>query len=107
MTRRSRLWRVVASLFTLINLAGAGIAVASGEGLHTGVHLALLLLGAFLVWRLAPRADWRDLPSLQTADDRLEQLQQSVDAVALEVERIGEAQRFSAKLHAERTEARS
>jgi hypothetical protein len=35
-------------------------------------------------------------------DDRLEHLQQSVDAIAVEVERIAEAQRFSAKLLAER-----
>ena len=39
-------------------------------------------------------------------DDRLDHLQQSVDAVAIEVERIGEAQRFSTKLHAERAEPR-
>ena len=38
-------------------------------------------------------------------DDRLEQLQQSVDAIAVEVERIAEAQRFSAKLLAERHES--
>jgi hypothetical protein len=36
---------------------------------------------------------------------QLAQLQQSVDAIALEVERIAEAQRFSAKLLAERAEA--
>jgi len=35
-------------------------------------------------------------------DSRLEQLQQSVDAIAIEVERIAEAQRFSAKLLAGR-----
>jgi hypothetical protein len=37
-------------------------------------------------------------------DDRLEHLQQSVDAIAIEVERIAEAQRFSAKLAAGRPE---
>jgi hypothetical protein len=35
---------------------------------------------------------------------QLQQLQQSVDAIAVEVERIAEAQRFSAKLLAERAE---
>jgi len=40
-----------------------------------------------------------DAQSLQ-----LEQLQQSVDAIAVEVERIAEAQRFSAKLLADRAE---
>ena len=38
-------------------------------------------------------------------DDRLEHLQQSVDAIAIEVERIAEAQRFSAKLSAGRSES--
>ena len=35
---------------------------------------------------------------------QLEQLQHSVDAIAVEVERIAEAQRFSAKLLAERAD---
>jgi hypothetical protein len=35
-------------------------------------------------------------------EQRFDQLQQSVDAIAVEVERIAEAQRFSAKLLAER-----
>jgi hypothetical protein len=35
---------------------------------------------------------------------RFDQLQQSVDAIAVEVERIAEAQRFSAKLLSERRE---
>ena len=38
---------------------------------------------------------------------QLAQLQQSIDAIALEVERIAEAQRFSAKLLSERNEARA
>ncbi len=36
--------------------------------------------------------------------DRIEGLQQSVDTIAIEVERIAEAQRFSAKLLSERAE---
>jgi peptidoglycan hydrolase CwlO-like protein len=47
----------------------------------------------------------RRLPPPAQQDDRLEHLQQSVDAIAVEVERIAEAQRFSAKLLAERGEA--
>ena len=44
------------------------------------------------------------LPHPRQDDERLEHLQQSVDAIAIEVERIAEAQRFSAKLLAERAE---
>jgi hypothetical protein len=39
--------------------------------------------------------------SLMPADERLAQLQQAVDAVAVEVERIGESQRYSAKIQRE------
>jgi hypothetical protein len=102
MTLGSKLWRVGAALFVLINVAGVGYAAALGEQLHAGVHVGLLVLGvgAYLVWRGAPQARRRDLQP-QQADERLEYLQQSVDAVALEVERIGEKQRFSDKLRAE------
>jgi hypothetical protein len=106
MTRRSKLWLVLAALFTLLNLAGVPMAAAAGERLHTAAHVGLMLLGAFLVWRLAPRAGRKDPVMLEPTEERLERLQQSMDAVALEVERIGEAQRYSARLQAERTETR-
>src|SRR2546428_5697423 len=104
MTRRSTFWLVAASLFTFINLVGAGMAAAGGEWLHTGAHVGLLLLGAAFVWRLAPRAGRHQLPDGHQVDERLEHLQQSMDAIALEVERVGEAQRYIAKLAAERAE---
>ena len=44
-------------------------------------------------------------PLPRQTDAQLEQLQQSVDAIALEVERIAEAQRFSMKMLAERNAA--
>jgi len=46
----------------------------------------------------------RDLPNTLAFEERFDHLQQSVDAIAVEVERIAEAQRFSAKLLAERSE---
>ncbi|MFN2398528.1 MAG: hypothetical protein ABR543_07775 [Gemmatimonadaceae bacterium] len=104
MTRRSKIWLVVASLFTLINLAGAGYAAALGEGLHTALHVGLMFPGAYLMWRLWPRAGRHDPPRVHRGEERMEQLQQSVDAIAVEVERIGEAQRFTAKLQQERVE---
>ena len=109
MTRRSKLWLAAASLFTLINVAGAVQAVASGEGLHTAAHVGLAILGAYFVWRLAqrPRQQQQDLSSGRPAVERIERierLQLSVDAIALEVERIGEAQRYIAKLAEERAQ---
>lgn len=106
MFRHVRSWLVAAVVFTLGNAAGAGFAAAEGEGPHAGLHVALMLLGTYLVWRLALRVPRTGAQTASLADGRLEQLQQSVDVVAIEVERIGEAQRFSAKQQAERAEPR-
>jgi hypothetical protein len=94
---------VAASLFTFINLGGAGFALAGGEMLHTAAHVVGLVVGAYFMWRLASQR--QRLPAVEQADERFEHLQQSVDAIALEVERIGEAQRYIAKLAAERVES--
>ena len=56
---------------------------------------------------LAARILWRkgglDRPATQAVDDRrLERLETAVDTIAIEVERISEAQRFTASLLAER-----
>jgi hypothetical protein len=109
MTRqRAKRWLVVASVFTLINLGGAGMAAVAGEVLHTAAHVGLLFLGAYFVWQLAPRARGQQVMLAdQEADPRLERLQQSLDAIGLEVERIGEAQRFTTKIVAERAAAAS
>jgi hypothetical protein len=106
MSRCSKAWLVIGALFTLMNLAGAVYALVLLEPLHAATHVALLFPGVYLMSRLWPRA-WRaDLTSAQRPDERIEYLQQSVDALALEVERIGEAQRFSDKLRAEQGETR-
>jgi hypothetical protein len=105
MTRRSRLWRVGAALFILINVAGAIYAVAMGEPMHAFGHAVLLTLGlgAYLTFRVARPVRREDQPPA-LPDERIEYLQQSVDAVALEVERLGEKQRFNDKLRAIRDE---
>lgn len=67
------------------------------------------LLAIYIVWRgVIRRFIWKKRPApavTATVPDhapRLEQLQQSVDVIALEVERISEAQRFLAKVINER-----
>jgi hypothetical protein len=103
MTQRSRLWRWAAGAFVLINLGGAGLAIGMGETSHAATHAVLLIVG-YLGWLLMPRRLRQDPVRPQLSDDRIEYLQQSVDAVALEVERIGEAKRFDEKLRAVREE---
>ena len=53
-------------------------------------------------YRSVKRTDTRHLPPSTEVSNRLDQLQQSVDAIAIEVERLAEAQRFTARLEAER-----
>lgn len=100
MTRRSILWRVGAVIFTVVNVGGAIYANAMGEAAHATAHVLLLALGAsaYVIWRLVLAARRPDAPPSQLPEGRLHYLQQSVDAIALEVERIGEAQRFNEKL---------
>jgi len=64
-------------------------------------------LSGILVWLvrgMKTKSLPREQPNILQFEQRFDQLQQSVDAIAVEVERIAEAQRFSAKLLAERSE---
>jgi hypothetical protein len=105
MSRGRGIWKAAAVVFTVVNLIGIGMAVAAQEQMHTGIHVALSLLGAYAVWRLFDRSARVQPGTDDLAEPRLEALQQSVDAIAVEVERIGEAQRFNAKLRAEQKES--
>lgn len=93
MARRSRIWLAVATVFMLVNLGGGAIAALSAEGLHTGVHVVLAVVGVWWMWRIVTRARASSEGGTDAlrADQALDHLQQSVDAIALEVERIGEA----------------
>ena len=64
---------------------------------------SLALIGVAAAYAIRPLKRAPRVP--QQSEERLEHLQQSVDAIAVEVERIAEAQRFSAKLLAERPES--
>ncbi len=71
-----------------------------------GMVASLCAIGVVTVRALISGA--RKQPRALPADDRrIEQLQQSVDAIAIEIERIAEAQRFTTKLLAERDQAPS
>jgi hypothetical protein len=61
-------------------------------------------LGARVLWRMGSRAK----PGVRSAvdDGRMERLESAVDAIAIEVERISESQRFAVGLLADRLPAR-
>jgi len=78
------------------------LAYASGAALFVGSVSAWL--GAHFGAKRAVRRAFRDrieIPSLVT-EVRYDELSRAIDAIALEIERISEAQRFAAKMLVER-----
>jgi hypothetical protein len=61
--------------------------------------LAGIGLGSRVLWRLGSRA--KPPAALPHDDDRMQRLETAVDAIAIEVERISEAQRFMVGLLSE------
>ena len=57
-------------------------------------------LGARVLWRMGSRRQPLSMPAADS--DRMERLEAAVDAIAIEVERISESQRFSVSLLADR-----
>jgi hypothetical protein len=103
---RSRLWRAAGAAFIAINLAGGLYAAAVGEPMHAAVHVVLLVLGISIYSAVRSRSgDGTALPD--EATDRLKNLEQSVDKLAIGVERIGEAQRYQVKILDEKAHASS
>lgn len=106
MTRRSKIWLVAGVVFVLVNLAGGVMAAAQGELRHAGVHGVLLVLGVVFVRRILRRAESELPDSPRELTDSLSHLEQSMDAIALEVERIGEGQRFITRVITEADSSR-
>jgi hypothetical protein len=73
-------------------------------GMITGVVITLgiplVIVHARRVWR----RDSESLPSPTETNARLDRIEQAVDAIAVEVERISEGQRFVTKLLADQQE---
>jgi hypothetical protein len=65
--------------------------------------VAVIALGIPLIRAFTRRIDRPSLPASTSADvtAKLERIEQAVEAIAIEVERIAEAQRFSARLMSE------
>jgi hypothetical protein len=99
MTRRYKTWMTVGAAFASLNFLGGLVAASDGEPLHSGVHGGLTLVTLLLMWwYTAAIRQRREATTTQTlpagVGDRLAHLEQSVDAMAIEIERIGEGQRF-------------
>jgi hypothetical protein len=107
---KHRAWIAVASLLSLANVVAIWFAAQPGEPAHATVHgvLAVLFgLGAqHLALRKSPLTD-ADAVTRQEMEARLArleppQLTQALETIAIEVERIGENQRYLTKVLTER-----
>jgi GAF domain-containing protein len=106
MTRRTIAWWVIGVPYFFVNLAGAVYAAVLGEGMHAGLHVGLVIVGVSVARRWMPRR-WGGGAAATSEQprwlpDRLTQLEQSIEAIAIEVERIGEGQRYLTLLFTER-----
>lgn len=100
MTRSPRFWLVVAVLFVLINAGGGLYALRMEEGWHALTHFLLLVPGGFWMgWLMRKR---RAVPNSEIEPDyaeaRLQRIEQIVESVAVDVERVGEAQRYMTRV---------
>lgn len=99
---KSRFLNAVLVLLSAGNLVSVWFANGPGEQWHATIHAALAL--GFGLWaqhrlRLGLRTD----PAIANgSDERLGRIERAIDAVALEVERIGEMERFASKILAAR-----
>src|SRR6478672_7467360 len=105
---RPKAWRFAAMIFLIVNAGGAVFALMRGEQMHAEMHLALFG-AAFVGYAFSRAAQARNVDTAprppELEDPRVEQLQRSIDAMALELERLGEKQRYAEKLHAEHKDA--
>jgi hypothetical protein len=111
---KHRAWIPTAWILCVLNVGATWFAARPGEAAHATVHALLAVLfgvgaqlltarrralgveGAELGELGAPRQD-----TLRAHTEMLERLERSVDAIALEMERVGEAQRYLTKVLAD------
>lgn len=111
---KHRAWIGVAWLLSLGNIVAVWFAARPAEPWHATLHAVLAVLfglGAQRLWsrnRDMTRADVMTRQELEARLARVEpqQITQALDAIAVEVERIGESQRYLTKVLMER-DARS
>ena len=107
---KHRAWIVVAWLLSLANLIAVWFAAQPGETWHATAHALLALLfglGAQRLWLRSQPGTSASVVTRQELEGRLDSLDtrptaQALDAIAVEIERIGEGQRFLTKLLTER-----
>lgn len=72
-----------------------------GQGMAGGVALSLVVFAILSFYRRYKRRGMPAAPTQASSDPRLERMERGIEAIAIEVERISEGQRFVTNLLAE------
>jgi len=99
---KHRAWIPVAWLLSLGNLVSVWFAARPAEAWHATIHALLAVLFGVGAQRLMARQRTPSRAQPAIGDDRERRLEQAIDAIAVELERVGEGQRFVTKLLADR-----
>lgn len=90
-----RFWRLVAIALSVFNVAGAGFALAAGEGWHTGIHLSLAIAFAFAAQRLKERSS---VSAAEEGTTKVEELQDTVARQAAQLTELQERVDFAERM---------
>ena len=99
---KHRAWIPIAWLLSLGNLGAVWFAAQPAEPWHATAHALLAVLFGLGAQHLTNRQGAPSRTELVLGDDRMNRLEQAIESIAVEVERVGEGQRFVTKLLAER-----
>ena len=100
---KHRAWIPIAWLLSAVNLGAVWFAALPAEPFHATAHALIAALFALGAQHLTARRK-AQLAGAEPAikDDRVKNLEHAIDAIAVELERVGEGQRFVTKLLTER-----
>lgn len=100
---KHRAWIPIAWLLSLGNVVSTWFAAQPAEPWHATIHALLAVVFGVGAQRLmARRRASMDNAEAVPGEDRLKHLEHAIDSIAVELERVGEGQRFVTKLLAER-----
>jgi hypothetical protein len=100
---KHRAWIPIAWLLSLGNVVSVWFAAQPAETWHATGHAMLAVLFGVGAQRLMSRRRASlDGTDAALGEDRMKHLEHAIDSIAIELERVGEGQRFVTKLLAER-----
>jgi len=99
---KHKAWIPIAWLLSVGNLVSVWFAARPAETWHATIHALLAVLFGLGAQHLMARrrSESRAEPALES--DRTKHIEQAIDAIAVELERVGEGQRYVTKLLAQR-----